>query len=147
MKRSAIAILVTLLSALVACGGSNSNMDNVNGNWSAALTDTSAGMQFAFTTNLTQGSGNNLNIVNFKFTTEGSCFTTPTTQTGSFVLAGNFNGKVTGQFQMTVSTQFPSDNNVLTLNGEVSGNAITGTWTLAGGSGCTGGGAFTMNRG
>ena len=147
MKCLAIAILVTLLFALVACGGSNSNMGNVNGNWTAVLTDTSAGTEFAFTTSLTQGSGNNLNIVNFKFTTEGSCFAAPTTQAGSFVLAGNFNGKVTGQFQMTVSTQFPSDNNVLTLNGGVSGNTITGTWTLAGGSGCTGGGAFTMNRG
>ena len=146
MKLPALAIFSALLFALVACGGSNSNMSNINGNWSATLTDPSGGAQFAFTTNFTQGSGSNLNIVNFKFTTAGSCFTTPTTQTGSFAVAGNFNGDVTGQLQMTVSTEFPSDNNVLTLSGAATGNKIAGTWTLTGATGCAGNGTFTMNR-
>jgi hypothetical protein len=31
--------------------------------------------------------------------------------------------------------------------GTVNGNAITGTWTLTGGTGCTGSGNFTMANG
>lgn len=146
MKHSALALLLTFLFTLAACGGGNSSSGNINGNWTATLTDAQGNAQFGFTTNFTAGSGNTLNIVSFQFTTAGSCFSTPTTETGSFVLAGDFNGNVTGQFQMTIATVFPANNNVLTLNGGVNGNSITGTWTLTGGTGCTGNGAFTMHR-
>jgi hypothetical protein len=69
-----------------------------------------------------------------------------TTQTGSFVVSGDFNGNVTGQLQLTISTTFPSNNNVLTLTGAASGSTISGTWTLNGGTGCSGNGTFTMTR-
>jgi hypothetical protein len=40
-----------------------------------------------------------------------------------------------------------STGNLLTLQGMVSNNAITGTWTLRGTTeGCSGSGSFTMNR-
>jgi len=146
MKHSVIAILLSFLVVLAACGGGN-NSGNINGNWTAALTSTTGGTQFAFTTNITEVSGSSLSFTNFRFTTSGSCFTSPTTETGSFVFSGDFNGNVTGQYQMTISTEFPSNNNVLTLTGGVNGNTVSGTWTLTGGAGCTGNGTFTMNRG
>ena len=145
MKLSAIALLLSLFVTLAGCGN-DSHPGNINGNWTATLTNPNGDTQFAFTTNFTQGSGSNLNIVNFQFTTTGSCFTGTTSETGSFGLAGDFNGNVTGQFGMTISTTFPNNNDVLTLQGAVSGNTITGTWTLTGVSGCTGNGTFTMNH-
>jgi hypothetical protein len=57
---------------------------------------------------------------------------------------GNFNGNVTGTFEMTITTMFPGTNNVLTLQGTVTGNTISGNWTLTGGTGCTGNGTFTI---
>jgi hypothetical protein len=143
MKLSAIALLLSLFVTLAGCGG-GSHPGNINGNWTATLTNPNGDPAFGFTTSFTQGSGSNLNIVNFQFTTSGSCFSGPTSETGSFTLAGDFNGNITGQFGMTISTTFPSNNDVLTLQGAVNGNTITGTWTLTGVSGCTGNGNFTM---
>ncbi len=145
MKLSAIALLLSLFVALAGCG-SNSHPGNINGNWTATLTNPNGDTQFGFTTNFTQGSGNNLNIVNFQFTTAGPCFTGKTSETGSFGLAGDFNGNVTGQFGMTISTTFPNNNDVLTLQGAATGNTITGTWTLTGVPGCTGNGSFSMTH-
>lgn len=145
MKLSAIALLLSLFVTLAGCGG-GSHQDNINGTWTATLTNPNGDTAFAFTTNFAQGSGSNLNIVSFQFTTSGSCFSGPTSETGSFSLAGDFNGNVTGQFGMTISTTFPSNNNVLTLQGAVSGNTITGTWTLTGVPGCTGNGTFSMTH-
>ena len=145
MKLSAIALLLSLFVTLAACGG-GSHPGNINGNWTATLTNPNGDTAFAFTTNFVQGSGSNLNIVRFQFTTSGSCFSGPTSETGSFSLGGDFNGNVTGQFGMTISTMFPSNNNVLTLQGAVSGNTITGTWTLTGVPGCTGNGTFSMTH-
>jgi hypothetical protein len=144
-KKTGLAILLTLMLLLAGCGN-GSNGGTINGSWTAALTNTNGSEAFAFTTDFTQSSGNSLNIVNFSFTTSGSCFSSPTTETGSFVLSGDFNGKVTGQFQFTISTMFPLQNNVLTMQGTANGNTISGTWTLTGSTGCTGNGNFTMNR-
>ncbi len=65
--------LAVLLGAafLMAGCGSGSNSGNINGNWTATLTDPSGGAEFAFTTSLTQGSGTSVNVVNFNFTTSG----------------------------------------------------------------------------
>jgi hypothetical protein len=110
------------------------------------LTNADGTPAFAFTTSFTQGSGSNLNVTNFSFTTSGSCFESQTvSETGSFGLTGNFNGNVSGAFGMNISaTNDPSD--VLTLQGTVSNNKITGTWTLAGSASCSGNGTFTMTR-
>jgi len=146
MKLSVIALLLSLFVTLAGCGG-GSHQDNINGNWTATLSNPNGDTAFAFTTNFTQGSGSNLNIVSFQFTTAGNCFSGTTSETGSFSLAGDFNGNVTGQFGMTISTTFSSNNDVLTLQGTVSGNSISGTWTLTGVPGCTGNGTFTMTHG
>ena len=146
LKKTGLPILLALAFLLAGCG-SGSSSGNINGGWTATLTDPNGQSEFAFTTSFTQGSGSNLNIVNFKFTTAGSCFTgDTTTQTGSFSFSGDFNGNVTGTLGMTISTQNLPTNNVLTLQGAVNGNTITGTWTLTGATGCTGNGTFTMNH-
>ena len=141
MKKCGIAILLVLGWMLTACGGSN-DPGTINGNWSASLT---GDQTFAFTLFLTAASSSALTVTNFQFVSNSSCFSTPTTETGSFGIGGNFNGNVTGTFGLTISTTSPADVNVLTLQGNVNGKTITGKWTLTGTTGgCTGSGIFTI---
>jgi hypothetical protein len=144
MRFIGVLCVLTVGVLLSACG--NSSSGNINGNWSAMLTNSDGTPAFAFTTAFTQGSGTNLNVTHFSFTTSGSCFGSETvTETGSFGFTGNFNGNVSGAFGMTISaTNNPSD--LLTLQGTVSNGKITGTWTLTGSTSCTGSGTFTMTR-
>jgi len=150
MKQFAIPAILASVVALAACGsGNTSNSGTINGNWNASLTNPDSSPAFAFTASLAASNGSStLTISNFSFTTAGSCFTSQTTETGTFGLAGNFNGNVSGSFGMQISTTFPgSPNNVLTLQGTVNNNTITGTWNLTGvQAGCTGSGNFTMNK-
>jgi hypothetical protein len=146
MKQSLTALILLLSIALAGCG-SNGNSANINGNWSATLTDSGGGATvFNFVTALAVNSDGSLSVVNFTFNSSGPCFVSGQSATGSVTLSGNFNGNVTGSFQLNVQST-GSLNSVLTLNGTVSGGVITGTWTLTGGIGCTGNGAFTMTRG
>jgi len=147
MKQFGIAILVAVGLILVACGGGGSSSSNsVTGNWTATLTNTDGTPAFAFTTSLTQSNGTAVTGANLTFTTSTGCFSSAASQTGSFVLSGNFNGNITGAFQLTVTSATPSGN-TLTLQGTVNNNAITGTWTLTGLTpGCTGSGNFTLTR-
>lgn len=141
-KSFGMIVLLLLGLATSGCGSSsNSSSGNINGTWSANLTNPDGSPAFAFTTSFTQGSGGSLSFTNLTFTTNGSCFPGTTTETGSFGLGGNFNGNVTGTFGMTISSS--GTTNQLVLQGTVSGNAITGTWSLAGGTGCSGNGTFT----
>lgn len=144
MKFISVVCILTFGVLLSACGNSPSN--NINGNWSAMLTNADGTPAFAFTTHFTQASGSNLNVTNFSFTTSGSCFgSQPVTETGSFGLTGNFNGNVNGAFGMTISaTNDPSD--VLTLQGTAHNGTISGMWTLVGSASCSGNGSFTMTR-
>jgi hypothetical protein len=141
-------VLLLVTFAATGCGNNNgSNSGNINGTWTANLTNPDNSPAFAFTTDFTEQSGGSISVTNFKFTTSGSCFSSPATETGSFGLSGNFNGSVTGTFGMNVSTTFSSGtNNQLILQGAVNGNTITGTWTLTGATGCSGNGAFTINK-
>jgi hypothetical protein len=142
-------VLLTLGLAMVGCGSSSSSSTNVNGNWSASLVNSPTGPTiYAFTTTFTETSGGGVSVTNFTFTSSnGSCFTGSTTETGSFTLSGNFNGSVKGTFGMTITAQDTGGQNVLTLQGGVgSNNTITGTWSVTGTTACTGQGTFTINR-
>lgn len=133
---------------MAACG-SGSTSGNINGTWKASLTNADGTPEYAFTTSFTQNGNGTLTVSNFTFTSAGPCFASQsTTQTGSFALSGNFSGNVTGTFGMTATTRFPgaATQNVLTLQGTVSGSTITGTWNLTGVSGCSGNGNFTITR-
>jgi hypothetical protein len=146
-----LSIVMVLAAALMlgGCGGGNSssNSGSVNGNWTASLmSSASTSPVLTFSTTFTQTSGTSLNVTQFNFTTSSPCFVSGETETGGFVLSGNFNGSVTGALQMTIQSGNPSGN-TLTLQGQVNNNAISGTWTLSGvSSGCTGSGSFTMTK-
>ena len=148
MKQTAILVLLPLALMLGACGGGNSTSGNVSGNWAATLTNPDNTPAFAFTTSFSQNSGGStVTVTNLSFTSSSPCFSSKTTETGSFTLTGNFNGNVTGAFGMTISTMFPGMQNVLNLQGNVNNNTITGTWNLTGAqSGCTGSGVFTLTK-
>lgn len=147
MHKVAIAALLALTLIVGACGsGSSSTNGNINGNWTAQLTDTHSNPVFALTTTFTQMSGNAVSVTNLTFTTATPCFVSGESGTGSFILSGNFNGNVTGAFQLTITSGNPSGD-TLTLQGTAKNNVITGTWTLTGlHSGCSGNGNFTLTR-
>jgi hypothetical protein len=146
MRSLGIAVLLLGLT-LVGCGGGNSsNSNNVSGNWTAALSDSNGASVFAFTTSLMQNSGTVVSVTNLNFTTATPCFASGGSETGSFILSGNFNGNVTGAFQLGIHSGTPSGN-TLVLQGTVKDNTISGTWTLTGvTAGCGGSGTFIMNK-
>jgi hypothetical protein len=144
MRNFGIVLVVAAGLILAACGGgSSTGASTVTGNWTATLTGT---QDLSFSTSLMQNNGTAVTGTNLNFTTQTACFSSGGTQTGSFILSGNFNGDITGAFQLTITSGTPSGN-VLTLQGTVKNNTIAGNWTLSGvTSGCTGSGTFTMNR-
>jgi hypothetical protein len=149
--RKQIGMIVLLMIVLLTLGltgcGSSSSSSNINGTWMATLNDVNGSPVYSFSTTFTQGSGSSVSVTNFTFTSAGSCFASDqTTETATFGLMGNFNGNVTGTFEMTITTMFPgATNNVLTLQGTVNGNTISGTWMLTGLTGCSGNGNFTIH--
>jgi hypothetical protein len=147
MKQFGIATVLVVSVILTACGGgSSSSSDTVAGNWTATLANTDTTPAFTFTTSLTQSNGSTVTGTNLSFTISTACFTSGGTQTGSFVLSGNFNGNIAGAFQLTITSGTPSGN-TLVLQGTVNNNTISGNWTLTGLTpGCTGSGTFTMTR-
>lgn len=152
MRKSSVTILLFLALTMAGCGNNSSQSGNINGTWVANLTSSSGdivNLDYSFSATFTEASNNGLSITNFTFTAPGPCFSPYTSnqysESGSFTLSGNSNGNVTGTFGMTITTLFPSSNNVLTLNGTVSGSTITGTWTASGQAGCSGNGNFTIN--
>jgi hypothetical protein len=141
----AVASLLILGMALIGCGTSSKSGGNINGTWTATLMDTNSTQAFAFNTSIAESTNGSLSISNFHFSTNSPCFVSGESESGSFSLAGDFNGNVAGKFGMNVQSGSPGGN-TLTLSGAVSGNTITGTWSITGSSGCTGNGTFTMNR-
>ncbi|MCU1269259.1 MAG: hypothetical protein JWN74_553 [Acidobacteriaceae bacterium] len=147
MKTLGTIFVLGIALVLAACG-SNSNSNIINGNWTAALLNSSSGGSpiFNFTTTLTQSSGSSVSVTNLNFTSSSPCFASGSTATGGFTLSGNLNGVTSGGFQMNIQST-GSSNDLLTLIGTVSNNTISGNWTLSGTtSGCSGSGQFTMNK-
>jgi hypothetical protein len=145
MKQCAAIALLFVSLALAGCGASNHNPGTINGGWNATLTDTNNTTVFSFGLSLLVNSDGTLSVSNFNFTTNSPCFVSGGTETGSFALIGDFNGNVTGKFNFVVQSGSPVGN-TLTLSGTANGSTITGTWTLTGGTGCTGSGTFTMTK-
>lgn len=141
----AVIALLALGLTLFGCSTSGSKASNVNGNWTASLTDTHGAQVLAFNTTITESSNSSLTVSNFSFSTNSACFVSGETESGTFALSGNFNGNVAGKFGMNVVSGSPGGNN-LTLTGTVNGNTITGMWSLTGSPSCTGNGTFTMTR-
>ena len=144
MKQFAVVVLATVGMMLTACGSNSHVMGNINGNWQATLNSSGAEM-FTFTTLLTVNADGSLGTSNFVLSVNNSaCGFTPSTETGSFTLSGNFNGMVTGTFQYTI-TSTGVEKDTLMLNGTANNGQITGTWSLSGQTqSCSGNGTFTM---
>jgi hypothetical protein len=143
-KQIGMIVLLALGLTVSGCGGGTggSSSSNINGTWFATLTNADGSPAYTFSTTFTQGSGSTLSITSFTLTSTDPCLgSEQTTETGSFGLTGNFNGKVQGSFGMTITG---TTNDVLTLTGTVVGNTISGSWILAGG-GCSGQGLFTIH--
>jgi len=142
MKKLAVAWLVAIVLTLVGCG-SNGSKGNINGTWTALLSDTS----LSFGTSLVVNNDGTISASQFSFSTNGQCFVSGETESGSFGFTGDFNGNVTGQFDYKVVSGSPSGN-TLTLTGTAKGNTIAGNWSLTGGnpSACQGSGTFTMTK-
>ena len=146
MKTLAITILLGLGTFFVGCGNDKASNGNINGNWTASLTDSGGNQTLAFSTNLVAtGSSGVLTVNNFRFTTQSACFVSGESESGTFSLTGDFKGNVSGQFGMSVISGSPGGN-ALTLTGTVHGGTISGTWVLSGSGGCSGNGTFTMTR-
>jgi hypothetical protein len=141
MKKLAVAGLVAVVLTLVGCGWHDHGHGNINGTWTAILSDSA----FSFGTSVVVNGDGTLSVDHFIFSTSGPCFVSGETESGSFAFTGDFNGNVTGQFDYKVVSGSPSGN-TLTLKGTVSGGTIGGNWSLTGGSGCQGSGTFTMLR-
>ncbi|HSY93780.1 MAG TPA: hypothetical protein VK812_20645 [Candidatus Binatus sp.] len=143
-KITAIALLG--ISLILSSCGSNSVTGNINGMWSATLSNSTLANMFIFSTNLTVNADGSLGSTSFSFTLNNTPCTFPsTTETGSFTLSGNFNGQVKGSFHYVIMST-GVEVNTLTLDGTVSGGVITGTWKVSGATAnCTGNGTFTMN--
>jgi hypothetical protein len=148
MRRLGIALLTAVSLFFVGCGGGNSasGSGNINGNWTAMLSDTGNTPVLTFTTSFHQSGGTDVTVTNFTITNSSPCFISGGTETASFVLSGNFSGDVSGSFELHIQSETPSGN-LLALQGTVRNNTISGTWTLSGvTSGCTGNGNFKINR-
>jgi hypothetical protein len=146
-KQIRVVVLLALALTVPGCG-SGPRSGHINGFWVATLNNANGSPVYSFSTTFTQGSASTLSITNFTFTVPGPCFESyqgdQYSEAGSFTLSGNSNGNFAGTFGMTISTIFPTTNNVLTLNGTVNGDTISGTWSATGLQGCSGNGKFTI---
>jgi hypothetical protein len=145
MKTVAVAVLLVVGLMTTGCGSNSNNAGNVSGTWNAMLTDTNQSQVFSFSTVLVDNGDGTVTVSKFAFSSNSTCFVSGVTETGSFGLTGNLNGKVSGTFGMTIASGTPSGS-VLTLNGTVNGGTVTGKWMLTGSASCTGSGAFTMTK-
>lgn len=143
MKKLAVAWLVAVVLTFVGCGWHDHGHGNINGTWTAVLSDT----DFSFGTSVVVNGDGTLSVNQFSFSTNGPCFVSGETESGSFGFTGDLNGNVQGTFDFTVVSGSPSGN-TLTLTGIVKGNTIAGSWILSGGNptGCQGSGTFTMTN-
>jgi hypothetical protein len=159
-----VAILLSLVLMLSGCGDTNHVQAGVGGIWSAALTGgdgEASGFSFVsqFTLSGSSISFSSLQFINYNQTgnQQESCFplSPPTSSdTGTSDLSANSAGQVTGTMSITVD----SGGNTLTLTSTtvsgiintntnvLSNGVITGTWTIAGSTACSGSGTFTMTQ-
>lgn len=146
MRKITAFALLALSLVLSGCGAGSHATGNINGLWSATLSNSTLANSFVFMTNLTVNADGSLGTTSFNITLNSTpCTFTTTTESGSFIISGNFSGQVSGKFQYVIMST-GVEVNTLTLNGTVQNGQITGTWSVSGATAnCTGTGTFTMN--
>ena len=146
MKKVAALVLFGAILIFSGCGSNSHIASNINGIWTATLSNSTLANNFAFMTELSVNADGSLGTTSFHLTLNNTPCTFPsTTESGSFTITGNFNGQVSGKFHYVIMST-GAEVNTLTLDGTVSGGVITGTWTATGATAnCAGNGTFTMN--
>ncbi len=148
MKTISLTCLLLLAFVFSACGGSSTPAaKSINGFWTADLQNPDGSHALVFNAVLAPGNGSALNISNFSIMSPSPCFTSTTSQSGTFTATGSSGGYQTGPFTMTISTIFGTAvENVATLTGTRDRNGrMSGNWTLTGFAGCnSGSGTFLM---
>lgn len=172
MKKLAILALLALELGVGACGNStskNSTTTTAGGSWEALLSGgkgPASQLNFvtSFTVTDTTGVSNQpLSISGFSFFNAGACFATgagASTEAGNATLNTSATNQVTGTLNFTVNSVTPAGNTLsltgnltgtsngtATTTGTLSSGVVSGTWTLTGGSDCTGTGTFIMCQG
>jgi len=158
MSRIRFALLLSLIF-LSACGGGNSGgttaagrADVIDGTWRAVFSGPAP--TYNFNASLAQSSGTTVHVTSLAFDGPVFCFTGFRGESATFTSSGVVNGNITGQLTLFVTTLFPGpDQNVLTLQGNVTGRQIVGTWKVTGsvpgvpvGSCPLSSGTFTMTK-
>ncbi|MGP0019850.1 MAG: hypothetical protein ACLPHP_14860 [Candidatus Sulfotelmatobacter sp.] len=130
--------LIVLGLTMVGCGSRNTGNSGINGNWTATLKNADGSIVYQFSATLTPGTGNTLNVSNLNVANSGQCLSSSEAASGSFI-------PTNAQFGMSM-VGFAILSPDLSLQGELSGSTISGTWTLSGGgiAACAGNGTFTM---
>ena len=70
MFKVALAVVLVAGLALAGCGSQSHNSGNINGKWTATLTDSNGNPMFGFGTSLTVSDDGTLVVSNFNFTTD-----------------------------------------------------------------------------
>jgi len=145
MKKIISIVLLSVGLILSGCGSGSHATGNIDGTWSATLSNSTLANEFIFMTHLTVNADGSLGTTSFNISVDSTpCDFTTSTESGSFTISGNFNGQVSGKFHYIV-TSTGAEVDTLTLDGTVSGGQITGNWTVSGATpNCTGSGTFTM---
>jgi hypothetical protein len=119
-RRIGTIVLLAMGLAMAGCGSGygGPGSGNINGSWTASLTNAKGSIAYQFSATFTQDTDGVLGVTNFTFTSPGPCFATDqTSETGTFNFMGSLNGKVTGSFGLTVTPMLPgATNHALTLN-------------------------------
>jgi hypothetical protein len=146
MKKIIAIAFLSMSLILSGCGSGSRVTGNINGLWSATLSNSTFVNDFVFMTNLTVNADGTLGTTSFNFTLNGTPCTFPaTTESGTFTITGNFSGQVSGKFHYVIMST-GAEVNTLTLDGTVKNGQITGNWSVMGATAnCTGTGTFTMN--
>ena len=135
------ASLLAVALVLGGCGSSGTlTSNNINGNWTATLTNSDGSLAYQFSATFAQGSGSELSITNLTYTASSACpaLTSEGQVQGSFAVA-------TGAFAMT-QTLLNVGGPILSLQGKAGNGRISGQWTLSGlVPRCSGNGSFTIS--
>jgi hypothetical protein len=138
-KAAKITILLALGMTLVACGSSGGlRSGNINGAWTATLTNPNGSMAYQFSATFTQGTGGALSVTNLNFTVPGPCLLS-----GALGAQGSFT-PTDGSFGVSMAA-LDVGGPMLSLQGTLSNNMISGTWTASATlPPCSGNGSFTI---
>jgi hypothetical protein len=72
MKTFAAAMILVAGLALTGCGSNSSTPGNINGNWTASLTDSGSSLVYGFSTSLAVNGDGSLVVSNFQFASNSS---------------------------------------------------------------------------